>query len=110
MAFDGTILIDTELRTKRASQQLATLERKMTQTAERVSALKAKLRTLGEQQIQTDEFAEVQEQIEEAEAKLNALTERMERWKDLGKSEDSMTFKSMQYDADQLTKTLEYWM
>ena len=108
MAFDGSILINTEIQTKRASQQLATLENKMNRTAERINALKAKLNELGEQQIQTDEFAEVQQQIEEAEAKLNALTERMEKWKALGKSEDSVTFKSMQYDADQLAKTLTY--
>ena len=92
MAFDGSILINTEIQTKRASQQLATLENKMNRTAERINALKAKLNELGEQQIQTDEFAEVQQQIEEAEAKLNALTERMEKWKALGKSEDSVTF------------------
>lgn len=108
MILDGSIYIGTEIETKRASQQLATLENKMNRTAERINALKAKLNELGEQQIQTDEFAEVQKQIEEAEAKLNALTERMEKWKALGKSEDSMTFKSMQYDADQLAKTLTY--
>ena len=76
MILDGSIYIGTEIETKRASQQLATLENKMNRTAERINALKAKLNELGEQQIQTDEFAEVQQQIEEAEAKLNALTER----------------------------------
>lgn len=47
MILDGSIYIGTEIETKRASQQLATLENKMNRTAERINALKAKLNELG---------------------------------------------------------------
>ena len=63
---------------------------------------------LAGQQIPTEEYTEVQTQIEKAEAALIKVQERMEKFLALGGREDSKTFQSMEYDAEQLQNTIEY--
>ena len=63
---------------------------------------------LAGQQIPTEEYTEVQTQIEKAEAALIKVQERMEKFLALGGREDSKTFQSMEYDAEQLQNTIDY--
>jgi phage-related protein len=74
----------------------------------RVEQLKEKVAELGKQQIPTDEYKEIQAQIESAKTQMDKLVYAQEKFVALGGSEDSKKYKSYQYDIDQLAKTIEY--
>lgn len=74
----------------------------------RVEQLKEKVSELGKQQIPTDEYKEIQAQIESAKTQMEKLIYAQEKFVALGGSEDSKKYKSYQYDIDQLAKTIEY--
>jgi anti-sigma28 factor (negative regulator of flagellin synthesis) len=74
----------------------------------RVEALKKKIEEFNSQKIPTEEYAEIQKQIAETEKKLSALNERQEKFINTGGKTNSKAYARMQYDADQLVKTLEY--
>lgn len=74
----------------------------------RVEQLKEKVSELGKQQIPTDEYKEIQTQIESAKTQMDKLIYAQEKFVALGGSEDSKKYKSYQYDIDQLAKTIEY--
>lgn len=99
--YDGYIKIDTKINTKNASRELSDLAKKATKLTD-------ELREMEKQKIPTDEFKNVQKQIDESENKLSKLNDRMSKFIDMGGKSDSKTFKSMQYDAEQLTKTIAY--
>lgn len=74
----------------------------------RVEQLKEKVSELGKQQIPTDEYKDIQAQIESAKTQMDKLIYAQEKFVALGGSEDSKKYKSYQYDIDQLAKTIEY--
>lgn len=74
----------------------------------RVEALKKKIEEFNSQKIPTEEYTEIQKQIAETEKKLAALNERQEKFINTGGKANSKAYARMQYDADQLVKTLEY--
>lgn len=74
----------------------------------RVEALKKKIEEFNSQKIPTEDYADIQKQIAETEKKLAALNERQEKFINTGGKTNSKAYARMQYDADQLVKTLEY--
>lgn len=72
-----------------------------------VEQLKEKVAELGKQQIPTDEYKEIQAQIESAKTQMDKLVYAQEKFVALGGSEDSKKYKSYQYDIDQLAKTID---
>lgn len=74
----------------------------------KVNTLKQKVAEYGKQKIPTAEYREIQEQISKASEKLDALTAKQERFIEIGGKTNSKSYKSMQYDMEQLTKTIEY--
>ena len=72
-----------------------------------VEQLKEKVSELGKQQIPTDEYKEIQAQIESAKTQMDKLIYAQEKFVALGGSEDSKKYKSYQYDIDQLAKTID---
>lgn len=104
---DGSIIIDTKLHTKGATSQLLTLENRIVKTANKIDALTGKMEVFKNQKIPTEEYKAAEEWAEKAEAKLQAINERMDKWRSLGKSTKSDTFKGMIYDAEQLKAELE---
>lgn len=73
----------------------------------RVEQLKEKVAEFGKQQIPTDEYKEIQAQIESAKTQMEKLIYAQEKFVALGGSEDSKKYKSYQYDIDQLAKTID---
>lgn len=104
--YDGEIRIDTKIDTKNLSSQMATLENKIVKSANKARDLNAELEQMGKLKIPTEDFAATQKQLEQCTVKLNALNDRMERYISLGKDTSSNSFKSMQYDAEQLKNTI----
>lgn len=85
-----------------------TLQNQINKTAQRIEMLSNKMKAMENAKVPTDEYREVQKQIDAATVKLNALNGRMEKWIELGKSTNSSAFKAMQYDAAELENTIKY--
>lgn len=78
------------------------------QQAKKVDELKQKVAEYGRQKMPTQEYAEVQQQIDAAQKRLDALIDKQRKFLELGGKTNSKAYKSMQYDIDELTNTIKY--
>lgn len=76
--------------------------------AQKVDELKKKVAEYGAQKIPTEEYREIQVQIDQATAKMNRLIAQQERFVSIGGSRKSNTYKRYQYDIDELANTIRY--
>ncbi|MCM1219699.1 MAG: hypothetical protein NC321_16100 [Clostridium sp.] len=106
--YDGSIRINTKINTKDVPSQLQKLENSMQKVADKVVSLRQKMESLKDAKIPTDEYKEIQNQIEVTEKKINNLMARQERFLATGGKESSSAFKKMQYDLDELNNSLPY--
>ncbi len=83
------------------NQEYAEQERK-------VSDLKKKVAEYGEQKIPTEEYREIQTQIDRATQKLSSLESAQERFLSTGGKKNSSSFKKMQYDIEELENEIKY--
>ncbi len=84
--YDGSIRINTEIATKNAKIQLATLENSISKTADKVASLRSKLDSLKTAQIPTQEYSEIAAQIEKAQHSLDGLLEKQSQMQTEGKT------------------------
>ena len=84
------------------------LSREYARQSEKVEELKRKVAEYGNQKIPTEEYREIQSQIDQATAKMNQLTEAQERFLANGGKKNSNTYKRQQYDIDELANTIKY--
>lgn len=84
------------------------LGREYARQSEKVEELKRKVAEYGNQKIPTEEYREIQAQIDQATAKMNRLTEAQERFLANGGKKNSNTYKRQQYDIDELANTIKY--
>ena len=106
--YDGEIRIKTKIENADMSSQLMQLENRMEKTARKAQDLEKAMRELEGRKIPTDDYKEVQNQIQKAQDKLSSLNDRMEKFLELGGKKKSSTFKNMQYDAAELENTIAY--
>ena len=78
------------------------------QQAKKVEELKKKVAEYGNQKIPTQEYADIQNQINAAQKRLDALIEKQRKFVELGGKTNSRAYKSMQYDIDELSNTIKY--
>lgn len=78
------------------------------QQAKKVDELKKKVADYGKQKIPTQEYLDIQRQIESAQKKLDSLIDRQRKFLEMGGSQDSKAYKSMQYDMEELANTIRY--
>lgn len=77
------------------------------QQARKVDALKKKVKEYSKQELPTEEYAEIQSQIEKDTTALNRLKEAQDRFIATGGSKDSKRYKNLQYDIDALKKSVQ---
>ncbi|MBD5543747.1 MAG: hypothetical protein HDR01_05785 [Lachnospiraceae bacterium] len=106
--YDGIVRINTEINAKNAKIQLATLENKIVKTADKIASLHSKMESLKEAKIPTQEYIEVQKQIEATQKKLDILSERQERFVETGGKTNSYAYQRMLYDIAQLENSLKF--
>lgn len=75
---------------------------------QKVSNLKKKIAEYGEQKIPTEEYREIQTQIDRATQKLSSLESAQERFLSTGGKKNSSSFKKMQYDIEELENEIKY--
>lgn len=76
--------------------------------AKKVEELKRKVAEYGNQKVPTDEYREIQTQIDQAKAKMDRLVSAQEKFIAIGGSRKSNTYKRYQYDIDELANTIKY--
>lgn len=106
--YDGSIRINTQIEVKNAEKELKGLEGSISKTADKIASLRQKMDSLKDVQIPTQEYKEVQKQIEVTEKKINDLMARQEKFLATGGKESSTTYKGMQYDLEELQNSLPY--
>ena len=74
----------------------------------KVSELRQKVAEFAKQKIPTDEYKEMQVQMDQTTAKLERLQEAQERYLATGGRSNSNAFKRRQYDINELTNTIRY--
>lgn len=84
--YDGSIKINTEISTKNAQIQLATLENRMGKTADKIASLRAKMNSLKDAKIPTQEYQEISVQIDKARHSLDGLLEKQAQLQSEGKT------------------------
>lgn len=75
---------------------------------QKVESLRKKVAEYGNQKIPTDEYKEIQAQIEQATAKLNRLKEAQERYIAGGGKKNSNAYRRQVYDMEELANTIKY--
>lgn len=98
----------SEIAVQKQAAAFAKLNNQYAAQEQKVKKLREELETYAETKIPTQEYLEIQTQIEKTEQKLSALTERQQKFLDTGGKSNSSAYKKMQYDIDQLTNTLKY--
>ncbi len=78
------------------------------QQKKKVDELNRKKQEYASQKIPTEEYREIQNQIDGASVKLNNLINKQQKFLDMGGSTRSNAYKSMQYDIDELTNSIRY--
>ena len=74
--------------------------------ARKIEELKQKINEYSRQKIPTQEYVEIQKQIDSTQSRLDNLMQKQEKFLEMGGNENSKTYKSIQYDIDNLSKTL----
>ena len=74
----------------------------------KIASLRSKMDALKDVKIPTDEYKEIQNQIEATEKKINDLQASQEKFLSTGGKDSSPTYKRMQYDIDELKASLPY--
>lgn len=106
--YDGEIRIKTKIENADMSSQLMQLENRMEKTARKAQQLEDAMREMESRKIPTEEYKEVQTQIQKSQDKLSGLNDRMEKFLELGGKKSSTSFKNMQYDMADLENTIAY--
>lgn len=86
----------------------AKLNSQYAEQAKKVDELKKKVAEYEKQKVPTQEYSEIQTQIDSAQKKLDSLIQRQQKFIELGGKTNSQAYKSMQYDIDELTNTIKY--
>lgn len=85
----------------------AKLNSQYDEQARKVEDLKKKVDALREDKIPTQEYTDLNKEIDTTNKKLDAAIERQIKFVEIGGKQGSQTFKSMEYDIDNLRKKLE---
>ena len=102
--YDAEIRVSTKVETS----QMQRLQIQIDKAVDKVGILTKKYDELKNKKIPTQDYAEIQKQIESASKKLSDLQNKQERFLDTGGKKKSSTYRRMSYDVEQLQNTLAY--
>ncbi len=93
---------------KAQDSKLSALDVKIGKLTQSSTEYAAKMKEVAEQRIPTQEYTEVQRQIENTEKKINDLMAKQEKMLATGGSRKSSVYKKMAYDLEELRNSLPY--
>lgn len=101
---DGSILVDTNIETKKAKQQLLSLENRLSKFAKKASVLTDELRQMEKAKIPTEDYKNISDALHKSTVEFDKLLQRQEemaaRGKTSGAAWDSLDRKIEEVGAD----------
>nr|DAG08512.1 MAG TPA: minor tail protein [Caudoviricetes sp.] len=92
---------------QKQADSFAKLNNQYDEQARKVEDLKSKVEDLKGEKIPTQEYTDLNKEIDSASKKLDAAIERQIKFVEIGGNRNSQTFKAMEYDIDMLRQKLE---
>lgn len=89
------------------ADSIAKLNSQYDEQARKVEELKSKVEELKGEKIPTQEYTDLNKEIDFVSKKLDAVIERQIKFVEIGGNRNSQTFKAMEYDIDMLRQKLE---
>lgn len=105
--YDGIVKINTKINTKEASSQLLGLENRIAKTADKIASLRSRMDNLRNAKIPTQEYREISNQIERANAKFDKLLEKQMQMQSQGKTSGS-AWEKLNAEMDELGNEIKY--
>lgn len=109
MSADGRIVIDTAINTSGFQAGTKQMEAAAKRTAGTLNKIGESARAGFEKAMQVQgggaqvaSYAALEQELNQVTGKIDALIEKQQRFVEIGGSQDSMTFKGMEYDIEQL--------
>lgn len=104
--YDGSVRINTDIKTKEAEIRLLALENRIKKTADKITALRSKMDALKDTKIPTQEYIAAQKEVDKYSDALQRAKEKIDKLLELGVDKKSNRFSSAQYDIAQLENQL----
>lgn len=92
---------------QKQADSFAKLNSQYDEQARKVEELKSKVEVLKGEKIPTQEYTDLNKEIDSVSKKLDAAIERQIKFVEIGGNRNSQTFKAMEYDIDMLRQKLE---
>lgn len=105
--YDGSIRINTQIKTKEAQVQLSTLENRIVKTSDKIASLRSKMDSLKNVKIPTQEYSEITAQIQRAELEFNKLLDKQEQMQREGKN-NGAAWDRLSEKIDEVGNTIRY--
>lgn len=105
--YDGSVRINTDIKTKEAEIRLLALENRIKKTADRITALRSKMDALKDTKIYTQEYKDISAQIARANAEFNQLLEKQEQMQRTGKDHGA-AWDELNRKMDEAGNTIRY--
>lgn len=102
MQYDGAVYIKTDIDTKKANVQLASLENRMVKTADNIASLRSKMDILKDTKVPTQEYAALESELSKLGAEYDKIAEKQQKFLSTGGKEGASTYKRFEYDLDRL--------
>ena len=102
--YDGSIRINTQINTKQAQVNLATLENRMVKTADKIASLRSKMDSLKDAKIPTTEYAALEKEFNRLDKSIGNLVDKQIKFLETGGKKNSTAYKRMEYDLAELSQ------
>lgn len=102
--YDTSIRVKTNIETKKAKIQIASLENRIVKTADEVKSLRSKMDALKDTQVPTKEYADLDKELGKLTAQYDKIAERQRKFLETGGKKGTSTYKHMEYDLDSLDR------
>ena len=95
--YDGSIRIKTQIDSKNAAVQLATLENRISKTADKIAGLRSKMDALKDTKIPTQEYKDLEKEISSAESAMSKMLSQDSKLSDVNEKIKSLSQSSANY-------------
>lgn len=104
--YDGSVRINTDIKTKEAEIRLLALENRIKKTADKITSLRSKMDALKDAKVPTQEYTAAKKEVDKYSDALQRAKEKIDKLLEVGVDKKSSRFTSAQYDVAQLENKL----
>lgn len=105
--YDGSIKVDTTIKTKQAQINLDALKNRIVKTSGKIASLRSKMDSLKNAKIPTQEYEKLQSQLDSTIKKYEELDDQVKTFQNIGMDPKSEPFRKAQDEAQELYMKIE---